>query len=261
MSDSQLLGDWSHLVAHLDQAKYPNRWSAKAGLTGLTSISQLKDWTARGQPQQAADEVLGALVRMAALAGDGDPEATVVLLHLLRPGAYRIAEKLQHLVPDAFALVLGELAIQIRRFPIDRRTHAYAANLLMDTQMVVWRELRPYRTDLAHRRAELLVDPIDDARGADGNHAGPGLLDAAGRGPEHDDVDLVDMLLWARRTGAVEAEDLAVLVELEYARETPGVSAQQHVAAAHGWTVRTVQRRRDRALAALRACSTNYLAA
>jgi hypothetical protein len=260
MFHSNLFGDWSELVDRLDQANYPSRWSEQSGLAGLSSIAQLKDWTAPGQPQRA-DEVLGALVRLAASAGEGDLEATVVLMHLLRPGAYRIAEKLQHLAPDAFALVLGELAIQIRRFPIGRRTHAHAANLLMDTQMVVWRELRPYRTDLAHRQAELLIDPIDDARSADSDFGEPGLLDDPQRGPEDDDLDLVDMLLWARRTGAVDAEDLAVLVELEYARETPGVSPQQHVAAAHGWTVRTVQRRRDRALGALRACSADYLAA
>ncbi|MGH3495151.1 MAG: hypothetical protein ACRDQ1_18220 [Sciscionella sp.] len=260
MFDSRLLGSWSELVDRLDQADYPHRWSAQPALTGLSSIAQLKDWTAPGQPQRA-DEVLGGLVHLAALAGAADAEATVVLMHLLRPGAYRIAEKLHHLAPDAFALVLGELAIQIRRFPIERRTHAHAANLLLDTQMVVWRELRPYRTDLAHRQAELLIDPIDDARVSDSDNGEPGLLDHSNRGPEDDDLDLVDMLLWARRTGAVDAEDLAVLVELEYACETPGVSPQQHVASAHGWTVRTVQRRRDRALVALRACSSDYLAA
>jgi hypothetical protein len=260
MFHSNLLGDWSDLVTRLDAAGYPYRWSAEAGLAGLNTVEQLKDWTAPGQPRRA-DEVLGALVRLAAATGTGDPEATVVLMHLLRPGADRIAEKLRHLTPDPLALVLGELAIQIGRFPVGRRTHAHAANLLMDTQMVVWRELRPYRTDLSHRQAELLIDPIDDARGADSEFGEPGVLDAPRPGPESADLDLVDMLLWARRTGAVDAGDLAVLVELEYARETPGVSPQRHVADAHGWTVRTVQRRRDRALGALRACSADYLAA
>ena len=79
---------------------------------------------------------------------------------------------------------------------------------------------------------------------------------------DSDDLDLVDMLLWAQRTGAVDPVDLAVLIELEYARERPDVdAAQKYVAQARGWTVRTVQRRRDRALAALRACSGDYLAA
>jgi len=68
----------------------------------------------------------------------------------------------------------------------------------------------------------------------------------------------IDGALYAK----VDPIDLAVLIELEYARERPDVDApQQHVAHARGWTVRTVQRRRDRALAALRACRWDYLAA
>jgi hypothetical protein len=254
------LGDWSALVESLDVAGYPRRWSTEHRLAELTTVQQLKDWTAPGNPQRA-DEVLGALVRQAASEGANDPEAVVVLLHLLCPGADRIARKLQHLNADALSLVLGELAIQIRRFPVGRRTRAHAANLLMDTQAAVWRELKPYRTDLRHRRAELLIDPIDDARQVDGEFGKPGLLDTTQAGPEGEDLDLVDMLLWARRTGAVDRIDLAVLVEIEYARETPGLSPQQHVADARGWTVRTVQRYRDRALTALRACSADYLAA
>ena len=254
------LSDWSELVDRLDAAGLPQRWSTDSCLAELRTIQQLRDWTAPGNPQRA-DEVLGSLVRLAAAGGVGDPDAAVVLLHLLSPGAQRLAEKLRHLSPDPLSLVFGELAIQIRSFPVGRRTRAHAANLLMDTQMVVWRELRPYRTDLAHRQAELLVDPIVDARTPDGEFGVPGLLDETQPGPESNDLDLVDMLLWARRTGAVNAEDLAVFVELEYARETPGVSPQQHVADAHGWAVRTVQRRRDRALVALRACSADYLAA
>jgi hypothetical protein len=251
------LGEWSELVDRLDAAGTPKRWSADACLASLTTVAQLRDWTAPGNPRRA-DEVLGALVRLAAFAGADDPDASVVVLHLLCPGADRLACKLRNLSPDPLPLVLGALAIQIRRFPVGRRTRAHAANLLMDTQMMLRRgELKPYRG----RPTEMLIDPIDDARGADGVFGQPGLLDATQPGPETDDLDLVDMLLWARRTGAVDALDLAVLVEVEYARERPGVSPQRHVADAHGWTVRTVQRRRARALESLRACSADYLAA
>ena len=126
--------------------------------------------------------------------------------------------------------------------------------------MVVWREMRPYRTDLVNRQADLLVDPIDDARSVAENGT-PGLLDRTQPGPDTGDLDVVDLLLWARRTGAVDPEDLVVLLELEYARERPGASPQREVAAAHGCTVRTVQRRRDRALTSLRACAAAYLSA
>lgn len=263
MSDPNPLGAWSELVRRLDTAGYPERWSTDPRLKALTSIEQLRTWTRPGDPQRA-DEVLGALIGQAATEGGNDPEAVLVVLHLLLPGAKRIARRMRHLNHDAVTLVLGELAIQARRFPVARRTHAHAANLLMDSQNAVWRsELKPYRTDLSHRRAELLVDPIDDARGTDAKFGTPGLLEAApvaGTGVEY--LDLVDMLLWARRTGAVDATDLAVLIELEYARETPGVvSPQQHVAAMHGCSVRSVQRYRDRALTALRDCSKAYLAA
>jgi hypothetical protein len=219
------------------------------------------DWTTAGNPRRA-DAVLGCLIRLAAVDGGDDTDAVVVVLHLLWPGAARIAAKFRHLSPDPEALVLGELAIQIRRFPFARRTRAHAANLLMDTQAAVWRELRPYRTDRPGRPAEKLVDPLDDAKDAAAEFGRPGLLDQPHTDPANsDDLDLVDMLLWAQRTGAVDPVDLAVLVELEYARELPNVSPQRYVAQARGWTVRTVQRRRDRALDALRACSSDYLAA
>ncbi len=260
MSDLNPLGEWSELVRRLDAAGYANRWSTDPRLTTLTSVEQLKTWTRPGNPQRS-DEVLGALVGQAAAAGGDDAEAVLVVLHLLLAGAERIARKMRHLNQDALALVLGELAIQIRRFPLARRTHAFAANLLMDSQNAVWRgELKPYRTDLSHRRAELLVDPIDDARGGDAQFGTPGLLEAPAAAT--DDFDLVDMLLWARRTGAVDATDLAVLIELEYARDTPGVtSPQQHVADLHGCSIKSIQRYRDRALSALRECSHAYLAA
>jgi hypothetical protein len=250
------LGDWPALVERLDRAGCPQRWSAHPDLRELTCVQQLREWTEAGD-RRRCDAVMGALVRLAA----ADEDAVVVLLHLLCPGAKRLAGRLGHLSPDPLSLVLGELAIRIRCFPVERRTRAYAANLLMDTQMVVWRELRPYRTDLRHRPADILVDPLDDARAAAAENGQPGLLDGIRFGPEADELDLLDLLLWARRTGAVDAEDLAVLVELEYAREIPGASPQRRVAEAHGWTVRTVQRRRDRALAGLRACSADYLGA
>jgi hypothetical protein len=256
------LGSWPALVARLDAAGRPLRWSADPALRELTTTQQLQDWTTAGNPQRA-DEVLGALVRLAAGHGAGDVEATLVLLHLLWPGASRVAARVRHLCPAPEGLILGELAIQIQRFPFERRCRAHAANLLMDTQAAVWRELRPYRTDRPGRFAERLVDPLDDAKSADAEHGQPGLLDDPYTDPaDSDDLDLVDILLWARRTRAVDPVDLAVLLELEYARERPDVDApQRHVAHARGWTVRTVQRRRDRALAALRACRWDYLAA
>jgi hypothetical protein len=261
MSAPSTLGSWPDLVARLDAAGQPQRWSATPALRELTTIEQLRDWTAPGDPARA-DEVLGALVRLAATHGGADADATLVLLHLLSPGASRVAARFRHLCPDPEALVVGQLAIQIRRFPFERRSRGHAMSLLRDTQQAVWRELRPYRTDRPAHLSERLVDPLDDAKNARADHGQPGLLDTPHTDPaDSADLDLVDMLLWARRTGVVDPIDLAVLIELEYARERPDIDMpQKYVAHIRGCTVRTVQRRRDRALAALRACRWDYLA-
>lgn len=253
MSQPSTLGVWSELVDRLDTVGCPAVWSQVPALSGLTTAQQLQDWTAPGQPEKA-DAVLGALVRLAAAHGGDDDNAALVVLHLLQPGAAQVARKFRHLLADAESIVLGELAIQVRNFPFERRTRAHAANLLMDTQKAIWTELRPYRTDLPNWPVEKLVDPLATSR-----ETGPGVTYTDRS--SSDDLDLVDMLLWARRTGAVNAVDVAVLVELEYARELADTSPQKHVAQARGWTVRTVQRRRDRALEALRGCADAYLAA
>ena len=253
MSLPSTLGAWSELADRLDAAGRPAVWSQVPALASLATIHQLRDWTARGHPERA-DGVLGALVGLAAAHGGNDDDAALVVLHLLEPGATQVARRFRHLLADPESFVLGELAIQIRTFPFERRTRAHAANLLMDTQKAIWTELRPYRTDLPNRPAEKLVDPLATSREVLWANT---YTDRS----SSDDVDLVDMLLWAQRTGAVDAVDVAVLVELEYARELSETSPQKHVAQSRGWTVRTVQRRRDRALEALRSCAGAYIAA
>jgi len=248
MSRESTIGSWQQLAASLDRAGIPARWSQRAALRELDCIEQLAQWTAPGCPARA-DAVIGELVGLASSYDGSDPDATLVLLHLLWPGTAKIAGKVRHLCPDAESLVAGELALQIRRFPVGRRTRAFAANLLMDTHAAVWRELEPYRLDRPSG-PEIILDPITDAAVLAGRR---------GRAAE-DDLQLVDVLQWARRSGIVDELDVVVLVELAYAREFLG-AAQEAVAAWHGWTVRTVQRRERRAKQALRARAEDYLAA
>lgn len=262
MPYANLLGSWPDLVARLDAAGAPADWAADDdALATLESIAQLRAWTSRCAPE-AADRVLGAVVRRAAVNGFDDDDAVVVLLHLLLPGATRIARRVEHLIPDALAFVLGELTIQIKRFPVGRRVRAFAANLLRDTHLALWRgELKPYRTDRL-RPPDYLVDPIAD-RGLPGVERPyrVGLLDQHVAGPDSDDLDVVDLLRWARATGAVDPVDLAALIEVEFAEPPPGEFAQQYVARQLDTSVRTVQRRRKRALAALRECGRDYVGA
>jgi hypothetical protein len=247
MSKETLLGSWDELVVRLDAAGAPARWAAEPALAGLASVQQLKDWTQEGDAARS-DAILGALVRHAAAVGRRDQDASMVLLHLLWPGIVRVSIHLQSFartLGDVPMLVIGELAVQIAQFPVERRHRAYAANLLRDTQRALLRELRPYHPE----NGELFIDAVTAAA----------RLPATERWNDDQDLDLVDMLMWACRTGIVEDRDLAVMIELEFAREVTETVVRD-VARGRGCAVRSVQRGRDRALAALRAHRETYLA-
>jgi hypothetical protein len=198
-------------------------------------------------PPADADEVIGALVRLAAADGADDPDAVLVLLHLLSGGVRALAAKLAHLSDNILPLVVGELTCRIRRYPWQRRTRAHAKNLLLDTKQALLRgELR---ASLPNQPGVVLVDPHD-----------PGfrLLDVAQK--EEDDVDVVDLLLWAGGHGVAPLQDLLMLLDLER-RRGYGTATRHRVAGDLGINERTVRRRRDRALAALRQAGPTYLAA
>jgi DNA-directed RNA polymerase specialized sigma24 family protein len=97
----------------------------------------------------------------------------------------------------------------------------------------------------------LLVDPVSAAE-----VAGGGLLDAAPAAGDEEDLDVADVLVWAERTGVVDADEVALLVEMA----ALGRGAPREVAARRGVHERTVRKRRSRALAALRAARGRYLA-
>ena len=253
--DTRPAGSWDVLVDRLVVEDAAARWGRLEPVcAGPVCLRQLAAELGRGGNPRRADEVLGALVRLAAADGQNDPDAVLLLLHLLSDGAVALAARLSDLTGDVLALVVGELTVQIRAFPWRRRTRAYAANLLLDTKAALWRELRPHRTRTFPHAGEVLVDPTDGERSAR-------LLDRTTHGPgEHDELDLVDVLVWAERTGVVDAGDVALLLEVERARETGG-PAQLRVAGAWGINERTLRRRRERTVAALRAASGQYLAA
>jgi len=118
--------------------------------------------------------------------------------------------------------------------------------LLLDTKHALWHgEFRPVEDGRANeavlvdpaRWAELLGEPVDRAA------------------PE---PELVDLLVWASARGISDAGAVAVMLELI---RDDGGNAQQRAAAALGLSVKTVRRRRDRAVAALQAATGDYLAA
>jgi hypothetical protein len=85
-------------------------------------------------------------------------------------------------------------------------------------------------------------------------------LMSVGVSDETEDIDVIDLLRWAVRSG-VDADDVALLVATECGRYLRQRSADRQIAAAHGITTRTLYRRRHRTLTALRRVVPQYLAA
>lgn len=249
-------GSWIDLTARLDARGALEHWARREpALACVSSCEQLAASLRVGADPALADALLGALVRLGAAAGGDDPDAVVLVLHLLSDGATAMASQLADLADDVLGLVVGELTAQVRTFPVGRRTRAYAANLLRDTRTAVLRELLPHRTRSRPGAVEVLVDPTDpDSRRM--------LLEQdAG---DNEDLDLLDLLMWAERTGVVEARDVAALLATERARDQRGAGQRGYAAvaaAACGMSSRTTQRRHLQALTALRRARGNYLTA
>lgn len=206
--------------------------AAEPVFTELHSVVQLHGWWQRGE----SDAMIGALVRLAAADGGDDLDAATVLLHLLEPGARNLARRLARHRDDALGVVLGELACQIRIYPWRRRSRRFAAGLLLDTQHVLWRgELRPGR--------EVLYDPLSPPVATE--------QPIADKEPE-----LIDILTWAAAAGIATAADVELLSSIFHA--APGTQAL--VAAKRDIHVKTLRRRRDLTITALRSAADAFLA-
>ena len=246
--DPTIVGSWPALAARLDDGAVLARWAeAEADLAGVTTVAELLAVWSEDAGSDRADVVLAALVRFAAVDGDRDDDALLLTLHLLSGLVWTMAAQLKDLSPDIVAVVVGELACQVRRYPWRRRSGAVAANLRAETRRAVLAELHP-RVRRHPDRGEFLTLNGDVAQLAPATAS------------DQEDVDVVDLLQWAVRSG-VDSADVALLIATECARDLREGSADQRVAAAHGITTRTLYRRRHRALSALRSVAPQYLAA
>ena len=229
----ELVGPWPALVCRLDTNQVMSRWSiAEPVLAGVSSVGDLPRLTRHAQP--ARDRVFGAVVRTAAVGGGNDGDATLVVLHLMAEGATGLANRLADFRPRMLEVVVGELTAQIRQFPVDRRTRAYGSNLILDTKAALLRELLPTRWEIPCEAPILDIAAL-----------APNVLDE----PE---VELDALLEWARGARVVTDTDVRLLRELQR-------GARLRLADAAGVTERTIRRRRDRALTALRQAVPTYL--
>ena len=267
--NQSLLGEsLDQLTDRLDAAGTTlTRWAGVAPSLGrvattaeLIALLRRDDARPDGRREQMDcwDELLAGLLQVAALDGGDDVDAVLLAIYAVAPGAERLVRR--GFEPG---LVLGQLTIQIRTYPWGTRTRAVAANLLLDTEHALWREVRPaYMRTRDRVRTDSAAVPVTEIV-TDLPHTTRAAADALfGQAGSHDEteLDLVDLLMWAQRTGVVDARDLSMLVEYYYARELTG-AGHQHVAERFGVSARTSKRRCASALTALHAAAPQYLAA
>ena len=242
--DPTLVGPWSALAARLDGGVL-RRW--QAGDCRLADLDDLDQLLRAWADPTRTHGVAAALVELAAVDGRRDDDALLLLLHLLSGVVWRLTSQLADLSPDITTIVVSELTCQIRSYLWRRRTGGVVSNLERETRRAVLAELRP--SDRYH------PDRVERVTW-DGELPTPALSTSR----DEEDLEVVDLLLWAVAAG-VNEDDLQLLVESECARGRRGARADQQVAAARGIARRTLLRRRERALTALRAIAPDYLRA
>lgn len=252
-----IAGSWSELLARLSDRDALTGWGlADPRLAGLADVDRdLLPVLAEGRCPARADEITAALAQLAAAHGGDDLDAMSLLLHLCSGWVGTLCRQLADLTPDIQAVVVSELALQLRCYPWQRRRGSTMANLRMDTKHAVLREFRPALRSRG-TASEVVLAPSSELWS---------LLDARTPAPgpgDGEDIDIVDLLVWAAASGVDEA-DLALLVRTEQARADwsgPG-SAAVHVAAQFGMSEASSRRRRRRTLIELRCAAERYLAA
>jgi hypothetical protein len=254
--DDSIAGSWQALVQRIDTTDALGRWAVDDDrLAGLHDVARdLLPLLAKGADAARADDILGALVRRAAIGGGAEDDALLLTLHLLSDWVWPLATQLRDLGNGMLGVIVSELTCQIRTYPWRDRTRAVAATLRWDTRHAVLAEFRP-STPRHRHQAERVLDPMSPAW-----ETTP-LGQVAAAVDDDQDIDLVDLLLWAARAG-VDENDIALLVRTEQARADSTLKASDDVVAAEfGLPRRTFFRHRARALDAVRAASRDYLAA
>jgi hypothetical protein len=254
MSAIECIGEgWRPLAGRLDRAGALARWAAaEPALARVATVAELRGVVQQGRDPAGADALLGALVRVAAADGGDEQDALLVVLHLLVPGARRLAARLADLSPDIDALVVGELAAQVRGFPWRRRRRGYAASLLLDARKQLLRDLAPLRVGDA--RVVLVDHGSLLLRAGERRYGQPGEVDW--RAGLAELALLGDVLAWALDRGWVSAGEVELLAEAAGARrgDHVGLASRREVCE------RTWRRRRARAQRALRDAHRAYVA-
>ena len=236
------------------------RWTVNE--PALAELDKPSDLRALRGPQ--ADQLLGALVRLAAHDGGDDELAARAVAHQLGGEAARIARGLRDLGPEIDHVVLASLWMEIRTFPWRRRARAYATSLSRATQRSALRHMLPPPAD----RKRLVLKPPDDF--AERPMTSSELSEGATA--EQSRAELVGYLDWCAHSGRISYEDATLMLELVAAgwqtagagvlklkRGVCSLHAVQVVADRRGLCAKTIIRERDRVLARLKEAAVDYI--
>lgn len=264
MAVGRFFGGWLEQAGAVDASGRWGRWvDAQPGLAGAGSAAALGSTLRGGADVKRANDLLWSLVRVGCVDGGVDASAVTFVASLLVPGGERLARTLRSLGPDVDAVVAGQLWLHIREYPWQRRPEAVAKNILMDCRRAV---LAEYGASTSRRAAPLPLDPPELTERLD--QLAPALAaDTVA------DLDLLNLLVWARGFGVLQASEAVLLWQLAMgsAAGQPGsrrpggtgwgvtsMAANAAAAAVLHVAERTVRRRRDRAVAALRRACDDF---
>ncbi len=226
-----------------------------AGFAGLEEA--LEGWRRR---DRRCYQVVAGLTALGSRRGGDDDDAALAVVVLLEEGIARVAKGLSDVceVDDVNATVWEEvksanpqLGCRAARYLLQRARQRL-------TRPAAGMVTRLETTSLDQR----LGWAAEVAQGAGGETQDRDL--AIAQPPVEDPVaDLADLLIWARKVGAIATEEIDLLVEL-IAAAADGMScedAQRLVGERRGVSLRTIRRRRNATVARLRQAAPKYLAA
>lgn len=210
----QLEADWRRIAADPDTTRHLRALCASAG---VDSPGALPAWARSA----ARDDTDAVLLGLATLARSGDHVAAVALLHVLWPGVLGLVRRWRALgdLDERASAAVNAVYARICTYPVERRPHAVAANVLLDAAKELRRQARQVLSE------PVGLDPIEDApAGASTNAAD----------------ELLELLADALRDGVLAAEDVNLIAQTRIA----GHSLTD--VDPHG-RLRTLQRRRQTA--------------
>jgi hypothetical protein len=216
------------------------RWCAQQPNLCVVAEPALLDAWLRAADPAAADQVLQALVQLAARDGGDDEAAATVMAWVMLPAAARVAGRLAYLDPDIDFHVAAQLWLEIRSF--------------------TWRTTTHVASNLAHRvrkavTAELIALPVVDAD-ALAQH-----LEPADGMAEDDAVDeLIEVLEAAVSAGTISEDDRLLLLDVIVAAAADaethlslwGEEVSARVGVQWNCSSRTIRRRTSEAVARLK---------